>query len=139
MGELGANADTIENVAPRLKLIRVLPNWDNLSQVPLTMRSWNGTVYQSPRSFANSDVIYSRHWKTGKLFVVFNTHSGVATLRPGEVVKGIQRVDAFFVESGDGSTDLAITGSQVRLRSAVPIPTDVKSNSPAGVGYIITL
>lgn len=121
--------DTLENVKPSLKLIRVLPNWDNLSNIPLINRTWNGAVYQSPRSFASSDVIYSRHWKTGKLFVVFLTTNGVIRLKPNEVVSSTQRTDSYFVEAGDGAGDVSIIGSEIRLRSSVDI----------GKGYILTI
>ncbi|MBL1170655.1 MAG: hypothetical protein D8M50_17815, partial [Candidatus Brocadia sp. AMX1] len=55
----------ITEVYPRLKLIRCLPNWDNLNNVPLTDRSWDGSVYRSTKSYASSDVMYSRQPKTG--------------------------------------------------------------------------
>ena len=139
MGKLGIDKDTIENVAPRLKLIRVLPNWDNLSNVPLSSRSWDASIYQSPRSYADANVIYSRHWKTGKLFAVFNTHNGVIKLNSGETVQSIFRVDSYFKETTDGSGDITISGNEIRLKSSVAIPTDAKTNTAAGVGYILTL
>ncbi|MDN3515981.1 MAG: hypothetical protein NG747_16510, partial [Candidatus Brocadia sp.] len=42
---------SITEVWPRLKLIRCIPNWDNLNNVPLSDRSWNNTtgVYQSTK------------------------------------------------------------------------------------------
>ncbi|MCC6220695.1 MAG: hypothetical protein IT291_05570 [Deltaproteobacteria bacterium] len=140
MGKMSAEfTDKIENVAPRLKLIRVIPNWDNLRGVSLTSRSWNGSVYQSPTSYADANVIYSRHWKTGKLFVVFNNHSGVVRLKTGEAVQAVRRVDSYFVETVDGMSDVLISGGTISLKSSVPIPIDSQSNSSAGVGYIVTI
>ncbi|MCC6220694.1 MAG: hypothetical protein IT291_05565 [Deltaproteobacteria bacterium] len=137
-----ADGDSIANVAPRLKLIRVLPNWDNLSNVPLLSRSWDGKIYKSTRSYADPNVIYSRHWKTGKLFAVFNTHSGVVKLNAGETIASIKRINEYFEEATDGSSDLAISGSEIRLKSTVNIPNYTRNGVASGVkgvGYIITL
>ncbi len=133
-GRFGGRGDmpdfqSITEVYPRLKLIRCLPNWDNLNNVPLSERSWDGMVYQSTKSYAGSDVMYSRHPKTGKLFAVFLTMSGAITLNAGETVTSVGRTDGFFVESGDGSVDVNITGNEIRL----------KSRKEIGKGYIFTV
>ena len=52
-----------------IQLLHALPNWDNLLNA--TNRSWNGSAYASSNSYADSNIVYSRHPKTGKLFVVF--------------------------------------------------------------------
>src|SRR3989338_2776893 len=77
-GDNTVNFSSITQVYPRLKLVKSIPNWDNLNNIPLANRSWDGNVYQStqngqPQSYISSDVMYSRQWKNGKLFVVFNT------------------------------------------------------------------
>ncbi|MCZ7622073.1 MAG: hypothetical protein M5U24_06240 [Candidatus Kuenenia sp.] len=120
---------SITEVSPRLKLIRCLPNWDNLNNVPLSERSWDGSVYQSTNSYAGSDVMYSRHPKTGKLFAVFLTLSGVITLNAGETATSVQRTDGYFIESGDGSADVGIVGNEISL----------KSKDNIGKGYIFTV
>jgi hypothetical protein len=127
----------ITAVYPRLKLIRCLPNWDNLNNIPLVDRSWDGTVYRSTKSYADPNVMYSRHPKTGKLFAVFITHNGVIKLNPGETVTSVQRVDGYFMESGDGSADVTIVGDEIRLRSEVSIPSS--NGQSQGRGYIFTL
>ncbi|MBW7941669.1 MAG: hypothetical protein H3C64_04545, partial [Candidatus Kuenenia stuttgartiensis] len=120
---------SITEVSPRLKLIRCIPNWDNLNNVPLSERTWDGSVYHSTKSYAGSDVMYSRHPKTGKLFAVFLTLSGAITLNVGETVTAVQRTDGYFVESGDGSADVSIVGNEVSL----------KSKDNIGEGYILTV
>src|SRR3990172_7916929 len=105
---------SITDVYPRLKLIRCVPNWDNLNHVPLTDRSWDGGVYQSTKSYLSSDVMYSRHPKTGKLFAVFLALSGAVTLNAGERVTSVQRTGGFFIETRDGSADVNITGNEIR-------------------------
>ncbi len=131
------NFQTITAVYPRLKLIRCLPNWDNLNNVPLTNRSWDGTVYRSTKSYTDPHVMYSRHPKTGKLFAVFITHNGVIKLNPGETVTSVQHVDGYFMESGDGSADVTIVGDEIRLRNEVSIPSS--NGQSQGSGYIFTL
>jgi len=123
------NYDHIYEVPDRLKLIRVVANWDNL--VSATSRSWdeNAQVYQSSNSYADLHVISSRHPDTGKLFVVFLDTNAAVRLRSGESVTSVQRVDGFFVESGNGISDVNINGDEVRLLSS----------SNTGKGYILTL
>src|SRR3990170_8104433 len=133
-GRFGGTRDmpdfkSIAKVYPRLKLIRCLPNWDNLNNVPLTDRSWDGSVYQSTKSYVSSDVMYSRHPKTGKLFAVFLTLSGAVTLNAGESVTSVQRTDGFFIESGDGSNDVSVAGNEIRL----------KNRKNIGKGYVFTV
>ncbi|MCK6468364.1 MAG: LamG domain-containing protein [Candidatus Brocadia sinica] len=133
------NFQSITEVYPRLKLIRCLPNWDNLNTVPLVDRSWDGSVYRSTKSYASSDVMYSRQPKTGKLFVVFVTKNGVVKLNAGETVTGVQRADGYFIESGDGSADVAIVGDEIRLKSGVSIDVDATNGQVKGRGYIFTV
>ncbi len=135
---------SITEVYPRLKLIRAIPNWDNLNNIPLANRSWNGSVYQSTKngnlqSYISSDVTYSRHWKNGKIFAVFNTTNGVIKLNTGETVTSMQNTDGYFIESGDASADFNIIGNEIRLKSSVAIDVDPSNNQIKGKGYIFTL
>src|SRR5574337_1225790 len=133
------NFQRITDVYPRLKLIRCIPNWDNLNNVPLNYRSWDGSVYQSTKSYISGDVIYSRHPKTGKLFAVFNTTNGVIKLNTGETVTLVQRTDDFFIETMDASADFDITGDEIRLKNSVSIAVDSSNGQIKGNGYIFTL
>ncbi|BBO17721.1 conserved hypothetical protein [Candidatus Brocadia pituitae] len=119
----------ISEIHPRLKLIRCLPNWDNLNKVTLPDRAWDGSVYRSTKSYASGDVMYSRHPVTGKLFAVFLTLSGAITLNAGETVTTVQRANSHFIESGDGKNDVSIVGNEIRL----------KSKDDLGKGYIVTV
>ena len=139
------NFQSITEVYPRLKLIRLIPNWDNLNNIPLANRSWDGNIYQSTKdgnrqSYISSDVIYSRHWKTGKLFAVFNTTNGVINLKPGERVQSVHRVDGYFVESTDAMGDfIDLSRSQIALKSTVAIPTDSSNNAVTGSTQVVGL
>ncbi len=109
-----------------LMLLRAIPNWDNL--VGATGRSWNGSVYFSSNSYADANVVYSRHGKNGKLFVVFRNTSGVMWLRREESMTSVRRADKLFLEAADGAADLSISGSQVRLANPAYM----------NVGYVLT-
>lgn len=133
-GQFGNSGETpyfkgITEVYPRLKLIRCLPNWDNLNNVPLNERSWNGKVYQSTRSYASSDVLYSRHPKTGKLFAVFLTMNGTIKLNDDETVASVHCTDDLLVESEDALADFTMTRNEIRL----------KNREGVDKGYIIEL
>ena len=137
---------SITEVYPRLKLVRCIPNWDNLNNVPVdgSSRTWNGSVYESYkdgklRSYISSNVMYSRHPKTGKLFAVFNTTNGVIKLNTGESVTSVKRTDGYFIETVDGSADVTIMGNEIRLKSSVTIDVDSSNGQVKGKGYIITL
>jgi hypothetical protein len=112
-----------------VQLLRALPNWDNL--VNATARAWdpNALKYQTSNSYADLNVVYGRHPKTRKLFVVFQSKQGMVQLRPGETVTGVQRVDNLFIETTDGFTDLTIANSRVML----------KKGSSIGKGYVVTV
>lgn len=132
-GRFGGNTDmpnylNIYEVPARLKLIRMLPNWDNIINVPLTERIWDGNVYKSPNSYADSNIIYSRHPVTGKIFAVFLNSSGNIRLSENEQISSVNRTDGFFIESDDGTNDLQISNGEIRLIN------------PAGLGkgYIIS-
>lgn len=129
----------ITEVYPRLKLIRCVPGWDNLNKVPLDQRKWNGEIYSSSNSFVSSDIIYSRHPKKDKIFVVFMNHNGVVRLNPDEKILKIERVDDRFVESINGMLDVQISNGQISLKQNVAIEFDSSRNSVMGSGYIITL
>lgn len=122
------NYQNIYEVPARHQLIRMLPNWDNIAGVPLTQRSWDGKVYKSPNSYADANIIYSRHPKTGKIFVVFLNESGKVNLLENEQVNSVYRTDNLFIESKDGRSDVQIAEGEIRLNSS----------ATTGKGYIIT-
>jgi hypothetical protein len=118
----------LENSTNSTQLARAIPNWDNL--IGATGRSWDSDslIYRSSNSYADPNVLYGRNAKNGKLFVVFQNTQGVLTLRPGEDVIGVKRVDDIFVETVDGARDLEISDSTVTLVRA----------ANKGKGYVIT-
>ena len=149
--------NSITEVYPRLKLIRVISNWDNFNKVLLSDRSWDGSVYRSQKdgrlqSYVDENLMYSRQPKNGKIFVVFNNHSGALTLNSGETVTSISKVDDYFIESVDATGDFKISGGQIELKEGIDIPqasysyrnringvwTDLTGTTSIGLGYIVT-
>ncbi|OGR49909.1 MAG: hypothetical protein A2X37_12020 [Elusimicrobia bacterium GWA2_66_18] len=148
--------DSVANVYPRLKLIKCIPNWDNLNAIAVdsSHRAWNKSttdpVYDSydangyQQSHIDKDVMYSRHWKTGKLFAVFTSTSGVIQLKPGEALASIRSANEYFEEnlidaSGDVSTAAAGDHLEIKLKSTFDIAIDTANSQIKGVGYILTI
>lgn len=140
------NFQSITAVYPRLKLIRVIPNWDNLLNVPLSQRSWDGAIYKSSNGYISSDVMYSHHWKNpNKLFAVFNTVNGKIKLRQGETVSSIKDTNGYFEENADVRNLFKITpkadGDEITFANpaSIVIAKDSLNNQVKGNGYIFTL
>ena len=90
--------------------------------------------------------MYSRHWKNGKIFAVFNTTNtiqGKIKLRAGETITSLQKTDGYFIEAGDATSDLTVTdasnGKEITLNSTVAIPTDSTNGQVKGIGYIVAI
>jgi len=120
---------SITEVPARLKLIRLVPGWDNLSNIPLTDRSWDGNVYKSPNSFISPDVIYTRMPGGKRIFAIFLTTAGSFALHQNEVISSITLANEFFEETIHAETDFSIGPDMITPISATKL----------GVGYIITL
>jgi len=129
-GEASVDNTSAQNQATNsTQLARALPNWDNL--VNAGSRSWNYTtkVYTSSNSYADPNIIYSRHAKTKKIFVVWQNTNGKLKLKSGEKITSVQKVDSIFIETGDGTEDLVNTNGTVSLNN----------NLQVGKGYVITV
>ena len=107
----------VSDVPRRLLLIKVLPNWENMNNTPITDRKWNGTVYQSPNAYASDSVISVLQPKTNKLFFVFLKVDGIITLPAGKIVKNIYRTDGVFRETTDGASDFSIGNNTLKPAS----------------------
>jgi hypothetical protein len=118
-GRFGGTGDmpafkSIAEVPFRLKLIRVLANWENLNQTPLAKRSWDGTTYQSPTAFAGPEAIAVVQPATAKLFVVFLTEKGEIELPKGKKWGMIYQADSLFREQGKAGREVEIIGNRLR-------------------------
>ncbi|MFZ4724762.1 MAG: hypothetical protein ACOYMD_04885 [Paludibacter sp.] len=118
-GRFGGTGDmpsykSIVDVPARLKLIRVLANWENVNKTPQEVRKWDGTVYQSPTAFVSPDVISIIQPKTGKLFFVLLKQDGAISLPKGKKIKAIYSTDGLFCEMKDANADFSISKNSIK-------------------------
>ncbi|MFZ4724246.1 MAG: hypothetical protein ACOYMD_02255 [Paludibacter sp.] len=118
-GRVGGTGDmpvygSMKDVPARLKLIRVLPNWENINVTPISSRTWNGVVYKSPNAYASDSAISVIQPKTGKQFIVFLKSTAVVDLPAGKTVKSISLTDGLFREATDAKADFIITTDKIK-------------------------
>jgi len=123
------NYKSISEVPPRLKLIRLLTNWEDRNGTAVAARTWDGTTYKSKTATASPDVIALNKPGTQKIYVVFLTMQGKVSLPAGKSIATISQTDNFYAESGNGSVDIA---SQNKILKP-------KKSDCLGKGYVITL
>jgi hypothetical protein len=108
-----------------LQLLRAIPNWDNLAGIAVPPfggrgsadgRRWDGAVYQSPRSYASQQVMWSRHPETGELFAVYRTMDGRIMLRPGEAIERAAFADTWFARGEESALEALETGPDGAVR-----------------------
>lgn len=133
-GRFGGTGDMpdykdITEVPPRLKLIRVLPAWENKNKTKLNARSWDGQIYKSNNAYASQDVIYLRQPETQKIFAVFLTKAGIIGLPTNVKLISIAATDGLFIETGNSISDFQVEGTVIRI----------KNESAIGKGYVLTV
>jgi hypothetical protein len=129
-GTDGTTNYAIRDLPYRLKLIRVVPNWDNINKVPISSRTWSASqlIYSSPNSYADINVIYSRHPDNGNLYaVVLNKNLGKINIAAGLKVDAIYNTDPLFRKSVRADSDFSISGTTLTLTN----------DAGLGNGYII--
>jgi hypothetical protein len=109
----------VYEVPDALKLIRLIPNWDNKQGVPLEDRHWNSAskIYQSTNSYADLGIIYSRHPDTEELYAVFLNQASFIQLRSNESVSEIWATDGTFAKTTRADDQFTITGQKIYLAS----------------------
>lgn len=112
------NYQSIAAVPSKLKLIRILSNYENLNNTELAQRTWDGTTYKSPTAFADPNAIGVLQPGTSKYFLVFMTSDGQVTLPAGKTIISISKTNSLLVESGDGSADLIVLNGVVKLNGS---------------------
>jgi hypothetical protein len=116
----------VREVPARLKLVRMIPNWENMHRTPLDRRRWDGEVYSSPQSYISNEVIYSVQPRTDRLFVVFLTAPASVEIPDAYASASVYQTDDLFVETGV-TTAVRISGNTMTLLDA----------SQAGKGFIL--
>ena len=133
-GRFGGTGDMpgyrkISEVPARLQLVRRVPAWDNLNEIPRAKRFWAGGVYSSPMSGMDGKVIWSTHPKSGKIFAVWLEPDGVVKLPSTAKVAAVHRTNGLFMETSNGRGDVEVAGATIRLTNREGL----------GKGYIISL
>jgi hypothetical protein len=109
------NYQNVNEVPPRLRLIRLLPSYENKNKTPLSGRSWNGTTYQSATAFADPKSIAVWQPGTNKYYVLLMNAAAEIPVPPGKSVTGIQRTNSFFMPIGDGSAELLVQAGKIKV------------------------
>jgi hypothetical protein len=121
---------TIRDVPARLKLIRILPNWENLNHVSHEDRVWNKDLmfYQSPKSYADIGVITTTNPVNQRIYaVVLEEGYGVKTF--GETLEKVYLTNEFF-EPTTETTDYSIIEGEVYLATGAYILETTQTNDP---------
>ena len=118
-GRFGGTGDmppfkSIREVPARLKLIRVLANWENLNNTPLNERSWDGAFYKSPTAQAGPDAIAVLQPYTNKMFIVFNTEKGIIQIPDKMTPTAVYAADDLFMEMHEAEDAVVISNSSVK-------------------------
>jgi hypothetical protein len=118
---------SISEVPARLQLVRIISQWENIHNTPLSDRKWENGIYSSPTAYISKDLIYAIQPHTGKIFVVFNTLEGRAFLKGYNPDMKIYRTNNMFIEQEETNADIEIINNEILL----------KNSAATGIGYII--
>ncbi len=107
-----------------LQLLRAIPNWDNLHEIPVPafsdpspddLRSWENQIYRSTHSHACDSVVWSFSPFNRELYVVFRK-KGAAIPLSGKVVRSAYWTDDWMRKSyRSARPDLEVTNGMIRL------------------------
>lgn len=133
-GRFGGTGDmpdykTIKEVPFRLKLIRLLPNWENLNHTNLTDRHWDGINYKSRTAIATSKIIALRKPNSNYVYIVFLSNLGRYQIPTGKGINGVYSTDSLFSKSALTNNELSMVGDFISVRK----------NHAIGKGFIIEL
>jgi hypothetical protein len=88
-----------------MQLLRAIPGWDNLANVNLVDRRYDedSQVYRSKNSYFSPSIIFSRHYNSGELFVIFKKIDGEIKLNPNEVISEAWFSNHYFKRTGESA------------------------------------
>lgn len=89
---------SISQMPARLKLVKAIPVWENILNVPLEKRKWDGKTYESPTARISSGAYSGLQPETDKLFFVFLSADGKAKIPEGYEAGPIYLADGLFRE-----------------------------------------
>ncbi|MGQ7853129.1 hypothetical protein ACUN24_02690 [Pedobacter sp. WC2501] len=120
MGGSGSapNYQSIGEVPPELKLIRLLTNWENLNKTAISDRNWDGSNYTSTHAVVNEDLIALIQPSTNKIFIVFLTSKGIYTMPKGSIFLKAFSTTKLFVEDKDITSEVLRSGNTIRVAAS---------------------
>jgi hypothetical protein len=121
------NYKSISEVPPRLKLIRILTNWEDRNKVALKDRKWINSVYSSPAARVTKNLIAIRKPGTETIFIVFVNANEKYTVPDGYKIKQVYNTDNFFCQ--------ARPATELNISTTTILPND----NVIGKGYICYL
>ena len=121
-----------------IHLIRAIPNWDNMANIPVGSRTWTESTdtYSSSNSFMNGTIVYARHrfYNTNhKLYVARESGSSTITLNSNEKVVNANCTDSRFNATTTCNTSAYFTQSGTTVTPGGSFVNGVNS------GYILTV
>jgi hypothetical protein len=114
------NYASVREVPRELLLIRAIPGWDNMNGVALPARTFDKTnkIYKSTLSYADNNVMYSRHPKNGDLYATILSATGKIVINGGEQVKEIYSTDQLMQRSTLATADFNVNGQELTLKGS---------------------
>jgi hypothetical protein len=117
-----------------MQLLRAIPNWDNLSEIPLNQRSYDieKNQYISPNSQFNSEVIISKNPVNGDIYVLVKKLGATLNLSH-KSIKQAYFVNDFFMKKNYAKSCFEAIGEKTkficanRLGQGIRIPTSDES------------
>ena len=109
------NYKNVNEVPPRIRLIRLLPAYENKNKIPLNARTWNGKTYRSPAAFADPMSIALLQPGTNKYYVLLMNENAAVPVPPGKNVTRMQRTNSFFQPIGDAGSELLVQAGKLKV------------------------
>lgn len=110
------NYTSIADVPDRLKLIRVLVNWENLNNTPLSKRSFKNEEYKSTTAGFSKDILWGINPQSKDIFFVFLSTKGVLPLSSNNPKIKVYQLDNFMSKGEDVTSHFIISGGKLSLK-----------------------
>lgn len=143
------NFASLTAIYPRLKLVRVIPNWDNLNGIGTATRSYINDEYNATHTTSTGNTVtwshigtytmFSRHWKRpNEIFVVkMGTDTELyepVVIHSNEYIQSIYSTDGLFQQVSDvKDSQWTQNGSSWNINAGIVTGT----NTDGGLGYIM--
>lgn len=102
VNEINTGGQLIHNNT--MQLLRVIPNWDNLANIPLSQRTYDSinNIYTSPNSSFSNSVVSSLNPINLEEYIVFNDTTSSINLNNANI-NNAYFVDAFFNKTNESA------------------------------------